>query len=77
MTGSMVALLAAATGIAQAILLRRAVLLGPRPTGMLVRVLLVAAGLAAAAVSGWLPAGVVAWGTGFAGSALVLARRTR
>ena len=76
-TGLIVVLCAGAAGIGQAVLLRRAALLGPRPTGALMRVGLVAAVLSAAALAGWLAAGVVGWGTGFAGSAIAMACRAR
>ena len=76
--GLVVAFLAAAAGVAQAALLRRAAARrGPHPLQFAVRLLLVALVLSAAAQSGWLAAAVAGWAIGFAGSVLVLAGRAR
>ncbi len=77
MTGAIVALLAATTGVAEAVLLGRGARLGVRPLATLLRLLLVAAVLVAAALSGALAAGVAGWGTGYAGGVIILAWRWR
>ena len=77
MTGWVVAVGAAAVGTVHAVLLRRAIRLGPNPAGLFGRLLLIAALLVVAARSGWLVTGAVSWGAGFAGGAAVLAWRWR
>ena len=66
-----------ATGVAQTVLLRRATGRGQGAPGMLVRVLLVASVLLAAARSGPLAAAVAGWAAGFGAGAIALAWRPR
>ena len=66
-----------ATGVAQTVLLRRATGRGLGAPGMLVRVLLVASVLFAAALSGLLAAAVAGWTAGFGAGAVALARKSR
>jgi hypothetical protein len=72
-----VVLLAASIGLAHVVQLGRAARLGPRPVEALARLLVVGTLLALAAASGWLAAGALGWGAGFAGGAVVLAWRWR
>lgn len=76
MTVWIVALLAGAAGVGQAVLLRRAAHRGPGLAGLFARLMLVGAALVVAAASGALSAGVMGWGVGFAVSCLVLTRRS-
>lgn len=73
------ALLGAAAGVLQAMLLRRAATAGalPHPLAAPARMLLVGAVLAAAALSGHLLAGAAGWVVGFSVTAASLVRRLR
>ncbi|HSB20581.1 MAG TPA: hypothetical protein VLD85_11275 [Anaeromyxobacteraceae bacterium] len=74
MTGALFALLGAAAGGGQALLLRGAAR-GDRRAGVALRLSLVAGVLLAAALLGHLPGGAAGWATGFGLGGVLIARR--
>lgn len=69
------ALAGAAAGVAQAVLLGRAVRAGAGPFGFLLRLLLVGAVLVASAPLGQLPAAAAGWAIGLVSGGVVSVRR--